>query len=408
MRWRPGFVTIVLLAYAACRLVSAAILVSVGASQEPTGWTGPEVTYLSFTQQWDAQWYRQIMDTGYPSTLPVDAAGTVQQNAWAFYPLYPFLAKALVAVTSADPVLVTSTLSLVLGAAAAVLLAAVLRRRIGPVSALLVVVVWASMPASPVLQVAYSESLAMVLLAGFLLAVETRRWLGAAALALLTGVARPIAAPLAVVALVAAVLRWRSVRAEGGRLGRPEGLRLFALVAACGASGLIWPGIAARATGSLTAYTDTMAAWRGSGTITPLRPWLDNARYFFGEDRGGWVLLGYAVVVLGASLGPWAAGLGPAMRTWGVAYPAYLFVVLDPVTSLFRYLVPIVPLAAVLTLSAGRRGGMPGGPAGPDQWRRPQPYVVAATVIVLAASIAGQYLWTDELWRFVPPSDWPP
>lgn len=408
MRWRPGFVTIVLLAYAACRLVSAAILVSVGASQEPTGWTGPEVTYLSFTQQWDAQWYRQIMDTGYPSTLPVDAAGTVQQNAWAFYPLYPFLAKALVAVTSADPVLVTSTLSLVLGAAAAVLLAAVLRRRIGPVSALLVVVVWASMPASPVLQVAYSESLAMVLLAGFLLAVETRRWLGAAALALLTGVARPIAAPLAVVALVAAVLRWRSVRAEGGRLGRPEGLRLFALVAACGASGLIWPGIAARATGSLTAYTDTMAAWRGSGTITPLRPWLDNARYFFGEDRGGWVLLGYAVVVLGASLGPWAAGLGPAMRTWGVAYPAYLFVVLDPVTSLFRYLVPIVPLAAVLTLSAGRRGGMPGGPAGPDQWRRPQPYVVAATLIVLAASIAGQYLWTDELWRFVPPSDWPP
>lgn len=408
MRWRPGFVTIVLLAYAACRLVSAAILVSVGASQEPTGWTGPEVTYLSFTQQWDAQWYRQIMDTGYPSTLPVDAAGTVQQNAWAFYPLYPFLAKALVAVTSADPVLVTSTLSLVLGAAAAVLLAAVLRRRIGPVSALLVVVVWASMPASPVLQVAYSESLAMVLLAGFLLAVETRRWLGAAALALLTGVARPIAAPLAVVALVAAALRWRSVRAEGGRLGRPEGLRLFALVAACGASGLIWPGIAARATGSLTAYTDTMAAWRGSGTITPLRPWLDNARYFFGEDRGGWVLLGYAVVVLGASLGPWAAGLGPAMRTWGVAYPAYLFVVLDPVTSLFRYLVPIVPLAAVLTLSAGRRGGIPGGPAGPDQWRRPQPYVVAATVIVLAASIAGQYLWTDELWRFVPPSDWPP
>ena len=73
MKWRPGFVTIVLLAYAACRLVSAAILVAVGSYQEPTGWTGPEVTYLSFTQQWDAQWYRQVMDTGYPSTLPADA-----------------------------------------------------------------------------------------------------------------------------------------------------------------------------------------------------------------------------------------------------------------------------------------------------------------------------------------------
>jgi len=78
------------------------------------------------------------------------------------------------------------------------------------------------------------------------------------------------------------------------------------------------------------------------------------------------------------------------------------------VTSLFRYLVPIVPLAAVATLTAGRRGGMPGGPPGPDEWRGPRRHVLVATVVVLAASIAGQYLWTDELWRFVPPSDWPP
>ena len=34
--------------------------------------------------------------TAIPSALPVDAAGNVQENAWAFYPLFPVLGRALV------------------------------------------------------------------------------------------------------------------------------------------------------------------------------------------------------------------------------------------------------------------------------------------------------------------------
>jgi hypothetical protein len=407
VRWRPDrFVWAVVLTYAACRLVSAAVLVAVAPYQEPVGWTGPTVSYLSFTQQWDAQWYQEVIRNGYPAELPRDALGNVQQNAWAFYPLYPLSAKALIALTHADPVLVTSTWSLVLGAVAAVLLGLLLRRRLGPVAALLVVTVFASAPAAPVLQVAYTESLAFALLFGFLLALDSARWYTAAGLALLIGITRPIAVPLAVVALVAVWLRWKHRRTRP--LRRPDAVAMVAMLASCGVAGVLWPTIAGLVTGTASAYTQTMASWRASGQITPLIPWFDNARYFFGEDHGMWVLVVGVLVVGASSVGPWAAGLGPIVRAWSLAYPAYLLVVLDPGTSLYRYLIPIVSLAAVPIGVAGVSAGTDGGPPGPDEWRVPRIRVLAATVVVLAACVVGQYLWVDGLWRFVPPSDWPP
>jgi hypothetical protein len=126
-----GFLPAVLLAYAACRLVSGVILAVVATRQVPTGWTGPVVDYLTFTSQWDAQWYKQIAEGGYPRTLPVDGAGLVQQNAWAFYPLFPFLSRALMDITGLDFAVVGSTLSLALGFVAAGAMGMVLRPRLG-------------------------------------------------------------------------------------------------------------------------------------------------------------------------------------------------------------------------------------------------------------------------------------
>jgi hypothetical protein len=34
--------------------------------------------------------------------------------------------------------------------------------------------------------------------------------------------------------------------------------------------------------------------------------------------------------------------------------------------------------------------------------------VLVRTAPWLVVFIAGQYVWTEELWRFVPPSDYPP
>lgn len=85
----PRFVPAVLLAYAACRLLTGVLMAIVARHQVPTGWNGPgtdPVTYLTFTAQWDGQWYQQIAEQGYPGALPVDGDGVTQQNAWAFYP----------------------------------------------------------------------------------------------------------------------------------------------------------------------------------------------------------------------------------------------------------------------------------------------------------------------------------
>ena len=180
-----------LLAYAACRLVSGVLLAVVAMRQVPTGWTGPDVSYLTFTAQWDGQWYLHIAEQGYPRRLPTDANGLVQQNAWAFYPLFPFLSRVLMDLTHLDFYWVGSTLSLLLGFVAAGRHGAAAPRPDRERFTIAAVVLWASLPAAVVLQVGYTEAMAMALLTLFLLALSRERWLWAMSLALLLGLTRP-------------------------------------------------------------------------------------------------------------------------------------------------------------------------------------------------------------------------
>jgi hypothetical protein len=385
----------VLLAYAVCRLVSGVLLAVVATRQVPTGWTGPDVSYLTFTTQWDGQWYQTIAEQGYPRVLPVDRTGLVWQNQWAFYPLFPFLSRALMDVTGLSFYVVGSTLSLLLGFVAAGAIGLLLRDRLGERWALAVLVLWACMPAAVVLQVGYTEAAAMALLTLFLLALQRERWLWALLLTVLLGVTRPIAVPLAAVAVVALYLRWR--RRATVPVTPAEAARGVALLIGCGLSGLIWPVIAALVTGRGDAYAATMSAWRTTREIVPFRPWLDVSRFYFGPTWGP-VWLTVTVVVLAVMvLGPWASRLGPLLRTWALAYPAYLLVVLDPYTSVFRYLIPLFPLAAVLVGVAGRPG-----------WRTWERWARVRLGVLLVAFVVGQWYWIDILWRFVPPTDYPP
>ena len=389
------FLPTVLVAYAVCRLVSGILLAVVATRQVPTGWTGPDVTYLTFTTQWDGQWYQAIAQHGYPRVLPVDQTGLVQQNSWAFYPLFPFVSRALMDLTGLGFAVVGSTLSLLLGFVAAGAMALLLRDRIGERWTIATVVLWASMPAAVVLQVGYTEAAAMALLTLFLLALDRERWLWAMVLALLLGLTRPIAVPIAAVAAVALWLRWRRRRADP--LTGSEVASGVALLAGCAVSGLLWPVIAALVTGRADAYTTTMSTWRASREIVPVRPWLDMSRYYWGQTWGPVWLTVIFVVLAVMVLGPWAARLGPQLRTWALAYPAYLLVVLDPFTSIFRYLLPLFPLAAILIGAAGR-----------PLWRSWAQWAWVRFGVLLLAFVVGQWYWIDVLWRFVPPSDYPP
>jgi hypothetical protein len=395
---RATFVAYVLALYAVCRVVTTSILWVVMQRQVPTGMTGGDdvpVTFFAFTALWDGQWYQRVAEGGYPTELPVTETGKVGENPWAFYPLFPFAARALMAVTRLDFPVVASTLALLLGFGAAVLMGLLLRERIGDPAAYAVVALWASFPASVSLQLAYTESLAMLLLVAYLYALSRERWLVATAVALLVGLSRPIAIPLGLVTLVVVVLRWRR-RAE-----RPIARREYASMAAslvgCGVAGLLWPAIAWAVTGVSTAYTDTMAAWRAYDTVEPFTPWLDKATWLLGGTWGPFWLVLTPLVLVAMVAGPWASALGADLRAWTLGYPAYLAAVLDPFTSIYRYLIPLFPLLVVMV-----------GAGWADRRGNGAVRVAIRTAPWLVFFVLGQYVWTEELWRFVPPSDYPP
>jgi hypothetical protein len=97
---RRTFVWRVIAAYALCRTFSVLLLTVVSRYQTPVDWTAPHPNYFSMTILWDGFWYRQVAEFGYPSALPVDAlTGAVQENAWAFYPAFPMMSRALMNAT---------------------------------------------------------------------------------------------------------------------------------------------------------------------------------------------------------------------------------------------------------------------------------------------------------------------
>jgi hypothetical protein len=222
--------------------------------------------------------------------------------------------------------------------------------------------------------------------------------MGAAAVALLTGLARPIALPLGLVALVAVIVRWRGRHDDPVSPSEAAGM-LSALVA-CGLSGLIWPALAWLGTGRPDAYPATMSAWRQGEQITPFRPTVEVSQFLFGDLLGPVLLLALAAALVTAVAGPWARGLGVELRTWCLGYPLYLAAALDPWTSIYRYLLPLFPLF-VLLIGAGwarddERGRQPGWLLG------------LRTGVFVALFVGWQVWWTWELFRFEPPSDYPP
>jgi hypothetical protein len=388
----------VVLVYLGLRAASWLLLVLASRDQPVMAdWTGPTVEPIDMTVLWDGSWYRHVAEHGYPHQLPLDAEGRIAQNAWAFYPLFPLLSRLLMDFTGLGFPAVASTVALVAGLGAAVVMAQVLAERVGERVAFASVAVWAAFPAAVSLQLAYTESLAMLVLCLLLWAVLRRQWFLVGALALVLGLTRPIAVPVVVVVAVALFLRWRGRGAAPLRV--PDYLGGAWALGASAVGAVLWPLVAWQVTGSRSAYTDTMAAWRVGGEIVPLRPWLGMSQWVFRDFDGAAVygpvgLAALATTIVVLTLGPWASALGPELRTWCLAYPAYLAFVLDPFTSIFRYALPLFPLLAVI---------LGGG------WlERGARWLWARTGLLVATGLVGQVAWVWKLLVFHPPSDYPP
>jgi hypothetical protein len=353
--------------YLASRLVSACIFMAAALHQGPNPWFPAKPDYWNFINIWDARWYAQVIAGGYPSVLPTDAAGNVQENTWAFYPLFPALAGGLSGLTGMAPAAALTIIAMLAGWGAALVVYVLFRHKASHAPALWGVAFFATFPVSAVLQVPYAEPLSLLLLAAALLLVIRRQYLWAIPVVVLLCLSRPVGVPFAAT-LGLLLLHRLWVRFGKDRLrtappgaGKPEGTHstsdlagLAVLTGVGGAMALAWPAAAWAATGDIQAYTKTETVWRGHDLV-PFKPWFDTGISLFGPVLG--VLAPFIYVALFAAMLflPPVRQLGVELRLWCACYMGYLVVFLHPQTSTFRMLLPLFPLALGAALASRSR-----------------------------------------------------
>jgi len=350
---------------------------------------------------WDGRWYHRIVEHGYPPDLPVDQdTGVVTYSAWAFYPVFPLVVRALVSL--GIPFAVAAVLlNLVLAAAAVLLIwrllsaaaTTVLHRRM----ALLAAMLWCLHPATAVLQIAYSEALACLLLAAFLLLVMRRRYAWASLVVLVLGFTRAVAPPLAVVVIVHVVLRWRAERRSGAVPFAGQRVPAAVMVLSTAISSISWPLYVGLSTGTLFGFFDVQAAWGQRPERGPFLAWVTWAWQHQGL-AGVLLLLGMVAAYISLVLGRHGAFLASEVRVWALVYPVYLLAVVRPITSMWRFMLLDFPLAAILVSLAVR--GADGGHVTAGWPRR--------LAITTAALLLGVAAWTLTLLTYVPWAGKPP
>jgi len=366
LRSWPSWLQVMAL-YGAARLVSACIFMAAALHQGPNPWFPPKPDYWNFINIWDARWYGQVIANGYPSVLPTDSAGNVQENTWAFYPLFPALAGGLSRLTGLNPAASLTLIAMLAGWGAALAVYKLFRQKAGHATAMWSVAFFSAFPVSAVLQVPYAEPLSLLLLAWALLLVVRRQYLWAMPVVVLLCLSRPVGVPFA--AMVGLLLVFRAVAflPAGPQRGTDDAAHsgrdlaaLTGLTAVAGVSALAWPAVAWAATGDPQAYTKTETVWRGQDLV-PFKPWFDTGVELFGPILG--IL---APVVFVALFGvmlflPPVVRLGIELRLWCACYMGYLLAFLHPQTSTFRMLLPLFPLAlgaVLLSRSRAYRGAV--------------------------------------------------
>jgi 4-amino-4-deoxy-L-arabinose transferase-like glycosyltransferase len=128
--------------------------------------------------QWDSEWYFRIATEGYRYS----GDPTVPQNI-VFYPLYPMLARGLAAISGLTPPDALLLVSNVAGLSAVVALLKLVREEFGDQLALAAIALLSFFPTSVLLSAGYTESLELLLIVCFFLALKRKHYLSAALLA---------------------------------------------------------------------------------------------------------------------------------------------------------------------------------------------------------------------------------
>ncbi len=347
--------------YLLSRLVTTGLfaLAAVGSSVSSRFGTTP--TLGDYAVGWDAQWYWTVAVFGYPTELPVNGTGEVVENAWAFMPVYAYLARVVgLGDWAAGAVLV----SLVSGYLACLALFRLLRPRIGATAALWAVVFFASGPLAALFQVGYAESLFVLLLLVALDLVSRHRYGWLFLVIPVMGFTRPGVLAFALFLGLHGISRW--VTRHRHPLPGKDIVHIVALGALTTVVGFSWPVITGIVTGDPGGYLKTELSWRrnwlsdASGDFIPFEGFVRGAEFWAGQwgmpAWAGWAIL--AVLVIGAVYALLRARsvrrLGPDIRLWSASYLLYLLAVFFPQSSTFRLLFPLTPLAGALAVPRSR------------------------------------------------------
>ncbi|WP_285115847.1 hypothetical protein [Leifsonia sp. fls2-241-R2A-40a] len=352
----------VLILYAVSRILTTLLMLAlfIAASVGHWDYSSPSMdpTFFTFSGSWDSAYYSQIVEQGYPTSLPLDSDGSVQQNPWAFLPLYPMVVRVVMLLTGMSFYPAGFAVAIALGAAASVVLFRLVAARAGVSSAFWATAFFCFGPLSFVLQIAYAESLFFFLMfAALLMMIQRRYWF-----MLPFGVAAAFTRPgaLALPLALAIMLIVRTVRSRRGQDGfRPrERLSMILTGAVMAVAGLSWPIIAAAVTGTGDAYISTELSWWtgfiGKVAFVPLTPWfLLSWRYL--SILGALIVIAIVAGFTWVVTRPSVRALGTEVVAYAVSYGLYLFAVFLPQQSTFRLLLPLAPLAGARGIGRHRR-----------------------------------------------------
>ncbi|WP_371330054.1 hypothetical protein [Streptomyces sp. TP-A0356] len=325
---------------------------------------------------WDSRWYLHIAEYGYGTRVHVLASGAVQRD-WAFFPLYPGLIRAVSTVLPISPGAAALLIAWTASAVAAYGIYAIGHQLYGKAVATALVGVWAAMPHSVVLDIAYTEPLLTALAAWSLYALMKGRWLWAGGLAALAGLARPTG--FAVAVAVGAVAVHEVIRSRG-RV--PLGLWIGTAIAPLGWTGfMLWVG---EHTGDLL-----------GGYFTVQRAW--DSRFDFGAGslhflkslllHGGRVVYPLALVIVTAAVLLFCLLCIERAPLALIAYAGVLVLITvggsGPYGSKPRFLLPAFPLLIPLARAFVRT------------WRvRPKHAFLLGAALAALSVAYGTYLMT--------------
>jgi hypothetical protein len=156
--------------------------------------------------RFDGRWFIGIAQHGYDTTLSHRADGSLVNTNIVFFPGYPYLIKAVAAVTGLSTLWAGIVTSWIAGIAAAWGIFAVGNLVYGRRVGIALAVLWGVQTHAVVESMVYSEGLFTALCAWSLYALLQRRWLTAGALCLLAGTTRAAAVVLVAVVIAAAAV----------------------------------------------------------------------------------------------------------------------------------------------------------------------------------------------------------